>query len=71
MNTVAVVISLALLVTVASGLGYNSYNRYSSIRGNSRNTWGSRGGSLFDNGGLDLGHHGGYGSKHSSAFVFR
>ena len=71
MNTVAVVISLALLLTVASGLGYNSYNRYPSIRGNSRNTWGSRGGSLFDNGGLDLGHHGGYGSKHSSAFVFR
>ena len=63
MNTVAVVISLALLVTVASGLGYNSYNRYPSIRGNSWNTWGSRGGSLLDNGGWDIGHHGGYGSK--------
>jgi hypothetical protein len=50
MHTVAVVIALALLVTVASGLGYNSYNRYPSIRGNSLKTWGSRGGSLFDNG---------------------
>jgi hypothetical protein len=28
------------------------------------NRWGSRGGSLFDNGGWDLGHHGGYGSKY-------
>ena len=65
MNTVAVVIALALLVTVASGLGYNSYNRYSSIRGNSWNTWESRGGSLFDNGGWNLGHHGGYGRKYS------
>ena len=64
MNTVAVVIALALLVTVASGLGYNSYNRYPSIRGNLRNTWGSRGGRLFDNGGWDLGHHGGYGRKY-------
>jgi len=65
MNTVAVVIVLALLVTVASGLGYNSFNRYPSIRGNSLNTWGSRGGRLFDNGGWDLGHHGGYGRKYS------
>jgi hypothetical protein len=73
MNTVAVVISLTLLVTLASGLGYNSYNRYPSISGNSWNRWGSRGGSLFDNGGRDLGHHCGYGSKYSysSAFVFR
>jgi len=63
MNTVAVVISLALLVTVASGLGYTSYNRYTSIRGNSLNTWGSRGGRLFDNGGWDMGHRGGYGRK--------
>ena len=62
MNTVTVVISLALLVTVASGLGYNSYNRYPSTRGNS---WGSRGGSLFDNGGWNLGHRGGYGRKYS------
>ena len=69
MNTVAVVIALALLVTIASGLGYNSYNRYPSIGGNSRNTWGSRGGSLFDNGGWDLGHHGGYGRKYSYSFV--
>ena len=65
MNTVVVVISLALLVTVASGLGYNSYNRYPSVRGNSWNTWGSRGGRLFDNDGWDLGHHGGYGRKYS------
>ena len=64
MNTVAVVIVLALLVTVASGLGYNSYNRYSSIRGNSWNRWGSRGGRLFDNGGRNLGHHGGYGREY-------
>jgi hypothetical protein len=65
MNTVAVVIALALLVTVASGLGYNSYNRYPSIRANSWNTRGSIGGSLFDNGGWDLGHQSGYGSKYS------
>ena len=72
MNTVAVVIALALLVTVASGLGYNSYNRYPSIRGNSWNTYGSRGGRLFDNGGWDLGHHGGYGRKYSgSASIYR
>jgi hypothetical protein len=58
MNSVAVVIALALLVTVASGLGYNSYSRYPSIKGNSWNTWASRGGRLFDNGGWDLGHHG-------------
>ena len=64
MNTVAVVIALALLVAVASGLGYNSNNIYPSTRGNSWNRWGSRGGSLFDNGGWDLGHHGGYGSKY-------
>ena len=64
MNTVTVVIALVLLITVASGLGHNSYNRYPSIRGNSRNTWESRGGSLFDNGGWDLGHYGGYGSKY-------
>ena len=64
MNTVAVVIALALLVTVASGLGYNSYNRYPSIRGNSWNRWGSRGGRLFDNRGRDLGHHGGYGREY-------
>ena len=72
MNTVAVVISLALLVTLASGLGYNSYNRYPSISGSSWHRWGSRGGSLFNNGGWDLGHHGEYGSKYSysSAFVF-
>jgi hypothetical protein len=31
MNTVAVVIALALLVTVASGLGYNSNNIYPEI----------------------------------------
>jgi hypothetical protein len=71
MNAVAVVIALALLVTVASGLGYNSYNRYPSIKGNSLNTWGSRGGSLFDNGGWDLGHHGGYGRKYSYSFVLK
>ena len=71
MNTVAVIIALALLVTVASSLGYNSYNRYPSIGGNSRNTWGSRGGSLFDNGGWGLGHHGGYGRKHSYLFVLK
>jgi len=65
MNTVSVVIALALLVTVASGLGYNSNNRYPSIRGNSWNTRGSRVGSLFDNGGWDLGHQRGYGSKYS------
>ena len=64
MNTVAIVIALTLLVTVASGLGYNSYNRYSSIRGNSLNTWGSTGGRLFDNSGWDRGHHGGYGRKY-------
>lgn len=64
MNTVAVVIALALLVTVASGLGYNSYNRYPSIRGNSWNSRGSIGGSLFDNGGWDLGNQKGYGSKY-------
>jgi hypothetical protein len=29
----------------------------------------SRGGSLFDNGGWDLGHHGGYGRKYSYSFV--
>jgi hypothetical protein len=28
-----------------------------------------RGGSLFDNGGWDLGHHGGYGRKYSYSFV--
>jgi hypothetical protein len=50
--------------TVASGLGYNSNNIYPSTRGNSWNRWGSRGGRLFDNGGWDLGHHGGYGSKY-------
>jgi hypothetical protein len=66
-NTVSVVIALALLVTVASGLGYNSNNRYPSIRGNSWNTWGSIGGRLFDNGGWDLGHHGGYGRKYSGS----
>jgi hypothetical protein len=42
--------ALALLVTVASGLGYNSNNRYQSIRGNSLNSRGSIGESLFDNG---------------------
>ena len=71
MNTVAVVIALALLVTVASGLGYNSYNRYPSIRGNSWNTLGSRGGRLFDNGGWNPGHHGGYGRKYSYSFVLK
>ena len=65
MNTVAVVIALALLITVASGLGYNSHNRYPSIRRNSWNTWESRGGSLFDNGRWNLEHHGGYGRKYS------
>jgi hypothetical protein len=30
MNTVAVAIALAVMVTVASGLGYNSYNNYNS-----------------------------------------
>ena len=65
MNTVTIVIALALLVTVASGLGYNSYNRYPSIRRNSWNTWESRGGILFDNGGLNLGHDRGYGRKYS------
>ena len=62
MNTVTVVISLALLVTVASGLRYNSHNRYPSISGNS---WGSRGGNIFDNGGWNLGHRGGYGREYS------
>ena len=65
MNTVSVVIALALLVTVASGLGYNSNKRYPSIRGNSWNTRGSRGGSLFDNGGWGVGHQRGYGSMYS------
>jgi hypothetical protein len=63
MNTIAAVIAFALLATVASCLGYNSYNRYPSISGNSRNTLGSIGGKLFDNGGWDLGHHRGYGRK--------
>ena len=67
MNTVSVVIALALLVTIASGLGYNSNNRYPSIGGNSWDTWGSTGGRLFDNGGWDLGHHGGYGRKYSGS----
>ena len=70
MNTVAIVIALALLVTVASGLGYNSYNRYPSIRGNSWNTWGSKGGGFIDNGGWNLGHRSGYGRKYSYSFSF-
>lgn len=64
MNTVAVAIALALLVTVASGLGYNSNNRYPSISGNSLNSRGSIGESLFDNGGWDRGHQRGYGSEY-------
>ena len=62
MNTVAVVISLALLVTVASGLGYNSYNRYPSFGGG--NSWGSGGGRFLGNSGFNLGHRGGYGRKY-------
>jgi hypothetical protein len=64
MNTVAVAIALALLVTVSSGLGYNSNNRYPSISGNSLNSRGSIGESLFDNGGWDRGHQRGYGSEY-------
>ena len=66
MNTVAVVISLALLVTVASGLGYNSYNRYPSFGGG--NSWGSGGGRFLGNSGFNFGHRGGYGV--SIIFIF-
>ena len=62
MNTVAVVISLALLVTVASGLGYNSYNRYPSFGGG--HSWGSGGGRFLGISGFNLGHRGGYGRKY-------
>ena len=70
MNTVAVVIALALLVTVASGLGYNSYNRYPSIKGNSWNTWESKGGGFINNGGWNLGHGSRYGRKYCYSFSF-
>ena len=62
MNTVTVVICLALLVTVASGLGSNSYNRYPSFGGG--NSRGSRGGRFLGNSGLNTGHRGGYGRKY-------
>ena len=62
MNSVAVVISLAVMVTIASGLGYKSYDSYSSYPkggGNVWNSWGSRGGRNFNTGGWDLINHGG------------
>ena len=54
MNTIAVILGLIVMVTVASGLGYNTYP---SVHGNVWGSLGSRGGS-FLNGGWNLGHLG-------------
>lgn len=58
MNTVAVAIALAVMVTVASGLGYNSYNSYNSYP----SSFGIRGGRNINR--WNLGSQGGFRSKH-------
>lgn len=58
MNTVAVAIALAVMVTVASGLGYNSYNSYNSYP----SSFGISGGRNINR--WNLGSQGGFRSKH-------
>ena len=58
MNTVAVAIALAVMVTVASGLEYNSYNNYNSYP----SSLGIRGGRNINR--WNLGSQSGFRSKH-------
>lgn len=58
MNTVAVVIALAVMVTVSSALGYNSYNSYNSYP----SSFGIRAGRNINR--WNLGSQGGFRSKH-------
>lgn len=58
MNTVVVAIALAVMVTVASGLGYNSYNNYNSYP----SSLGIRGGRNINR--WNLGSQVGFRSKH-------